>query len=1034
MNVNLTKWVSTCVVVLAMAATLAGQTVRPNRITQGATAGGMVTVPGTVHRLVKQSTDMGPVASQIQMESLSLSTNLSAAQQRDLDGLLAAQQDTQSPLYHKWLTQEEYGARFGLTDADLNAVTGWLSTQGLKVTSVSRSRNTIYFSGKVWQVESAFHTQMHILQVNGETHIANTTAIQVPGGIAKVLLNVRGLNNFRPKPHLQKRQEPATTFEDGNGNYYNFLSPADWATIYDVNPIYSQTCGSGACDGTGMHVGIVGQTYINPTDVLNFRNAAGLSTAFTYLHPICIDTTASHCTGTASISTTGDQGEADLDIEWAGGIAKGATVDFIYAPYEDVCPTSACNSLSDPSSDSTYGYYSAFDALEHAVKDCRTVSGTTVCDTSASAGPVLPVISMSYGDCEESYVQYPDVKVGTYLNWVTSIGQQASAQGQTLLASAGDWGPFTCDAQVSTPESYATLGVYVDIPADSPNFTGVGGTTLSGDEGAPSSYWYETNGQVNSAKQYIPESVWNDTTANASAGYPGLSAGGGGASTYFSQPTWQNGLVSGQTGRMVPDVSFAASADHDGYLVCSADDSSTKYGAACGKGFLSGPVSGNYYFGTNVYGGTSASSPSFAGMLTLIVQKYGNQGNINPTLYALAARSTNYSTIFHAGSGNNVTPCTPATTLSTDTDCPSSGEFGYTVPSSFPFYSMAAGLGSIDGYQLFQALGVANNGAASTTTMTASPTSVTINGTVTLTATVTGASGTPTGTVLFFDGAYNVGSATLGASGTATLSNLAVTAANHFTAGTDSITASYAGDATYAPSTSAASPLTVAQATTSTTVVASPTSVAIGSPVTLTATVSPNTATGVVNYSIGSTNLGAAVVSNGTAPYAYTASLANGFSAGSVTITATYSGDTDNTSSTSSVTITVNKGPTTITVSAPSNTNLGAQVTLMAVLPGQASATGTVTFKSGANTVGTMQLSGGSAILNTVATTANGFTLGSNLITAVYAGDSNYLGSTSNTWPMTVTSATTTTLTATPTSIALGSSTATANLSAMVTA
>lgn len=772
---NLKQWVKTCGAVLAMAATLMAQTERSNRITQGATAGAMVTVKGTVHPLAKQATDLGAVNSQIKLESLTLNTNLSAAQQQDLDALLAAQQNPKSSLYHHWLTQEQFGARFGLTDADLKAVTNWLTAQGFTVTSVSKSRNSIHFSGQVWQVESAFHTQMHRMQLNGREHVANVTELQLPAGLASVFLNMRGLDNFRPKPRAQKRQEPAYSVTDGT-TWSNFLSPADWATIYDVTPIYSQSCGGSACDGTGMHVGVVGQTNVYKSDITNFRTAAGLSTTITYLNTKCIDPTTAHCTSASSYSTAGDLGEADLDIEWSGGIAKNATVDYIYAPYEDACPNSGCNSVKDPNT--TFGFYSAFDALEYAVKD-YTVNGK-----------VLPVISMSYGDCELSYTQFPNVGTGTYLNWVTSIGQQANSQGQTLVTSSGDSGPFTCE-NGSYP---AQSGVYVDIPADSPNFTGVGGTRLSGDESSPTTYWNENSTAAGTAKSYISETVWNDTAENVAANDMNLSASGGGVSTVFSQPSWQNGLVSGQSShRMVPDVSFAASADHDGYLICSTDDNTTTYGPDCAKSFLSGPVNGNYYFGGNVYGGTSASTPSFAGMLTLIVQKYGNQGNINTTLYPLAT-SGNYSTIFHAVSGNNITPCTVETS---DTGCTgtsgSTSSFGYTAPSSFPYYSMAAGLGSIDGYQLFSALG---GGTAPTATVavTTTPTTIALGSsttTVVFTATVSGNSGTAAGTVQFMVGGTPVGGAVPMSGGVATLNHIAPASVSGFTVGSDTVTATY---------------------------------------------------------------------------------------------------------------------------------------------------------------------------------------------------------------------------------------------------
>ena len=65
---------------------------------------------------------------------------------------------------------------------------------------VSKSRNAISFGGKSFQVESAFHTQLHQYKLNEEMHFANATELRVPAGIASVLLNVRGLNNSRLKP------------------------------------------------------------------------------------------------------------------------------------------------------------------------------------------------------------------------------------------------------------------------------------------------------------------------------------------------------------------------------------------------------------------------------------------------------------------------------------------------------------------------------------------------------------------------------------------------------------------------------------------------------------------------------------------------------------------------------------------------------------------------------------------------------------------------------------------------------------------
>ena len=106
-----------------------GANQRANRITQEVTSGAMVTVAGTVHPLTKRATELGAVNSEMQLDSMTLNIGLSAAQQTELDALLAAQQNPKSPQYHQWLTQEEYGARFGLTDSDLSKVTGWLAAR-----------------------------------------------------------------------------------------------------------------------------------------------------------------------------------------------------------------------------------------------------------------------------------------------------------------------------------------------------------------------------------------------------------------------------------------------------------------------------------------------------------------------------------------------------------------------------------------------------------------------------------------------------------------------------------------------------------------------------------------------------------------------------------------------------------------------------------------------------------------------------------------------------------------------------------------
>jgi subtilase family serine protease len=941
-------------VVFSLAASLVSQmTPRPDRINQELTSGSIVVLHGSVHPLTKRATDIGAVKSDMQLETMALDISLSPEQQNDLDSLMAAQQDPNSPQYHKWLTQAEFGARFGLTDADLNKVTSWLASQGFTVKAVAPSRNSITFSGKVWQAESAFHTQIHQYQFDREVAFANTTEVRLPSGLATVVSNVRGLSSFRVKSASIVGPKPDFTSHSSGSH---FLSPGDWATIYNVNAIYTA-----GYTGTGMHVGIAGQTWIPQSDIDSFRSAAGLSA--TKLNMVCISST--NCTGTAGESLN-DIPEADLDVEWSGGIAKNATVDFIYAS----------------GSDASLG---VFDAAIYAVT------------TYQVNGAVIPVLSISYAACETS--------VGdSYMGAVATYLQQASTQGQTILNSAGDSGAAACDYDATN----STLGAAVNWPASSPNVTAVGGTTFSGDgsDSGADAYWsYSSSADIiSSALQYIPETSWNDTSGGST-----FASGGGGVSEYYAMPNWQwaPSNFTGANMRFVPDVAFSASADHDGYLVCTS--------ASCASGFR---TSDGYL---TPYGGTSASSPSFAGMVTLLAQKFGSLGNINPKLYALASNPATYASVFHdITTGTNEQPCT------TGTGCVN-GFVGYAATTG---YDLVTGLGSINGGALYAAL---VTGEATSTTVSLAPSSVVIGGTSTVTASVTSAAGTPTGTVAFTLGSTSLGSATL-SNGEATL-NFPATAANGFTVGSDTITASYGGTSTFAPS-SGTDALTVSPLpVTTTTATVSPSSVTIGGTTSLTAAVSstsPGTISGTVTFKMGATTLGSASISNASATLSNVAvTTTNGFGVGSDSITASYGGSTAYAASTGSINLTVTAVPlatTTLSLAvSPTSVMPGSTINLTATVSSTTSGTisGTVTFKVGGTTIATSTVSNGTATASTTVTTANGFSSGaSNQITATYSGNVTFAASSGFT-NLTVQSLAVTTLqaTASPSTVTIGSPT-----------
>ncbi len=599
-------------------ATVASAQVR-NRISRNLAGDQTVAVMGA-HPMARPEFDQGRVNGGMRIHRAALVFRLAPDQQAALEKLLEEQQDPDSANYHKWLTPEQYAARFGMSDADLAKVSSWLKSQGLTVSGFSRARTRVFFSGTASQVENVFRTELHNYSVDGQTRFANASEVSVPTALSGMVLGVRGLDNFRPRPRARIAKPRFTSHQTGN----HFVSPGDFATIYNLTPLYAA-----GLDGTGETIAVVGQTQIDVSDVNAFRAAGGLPP--TNLQLVSVDNT----TGFSS----GDEVEADLDVEWSGGVAKNAAILYVYV---------GSNSPQN-----------VFDSLEFAIDH-----------------NLAPVISTSYGNCEAN--------LGTFTAILRSDAQQANSQGQTITAAAGDAGAADCE---TASAATATHGLAVDSPASVPEVTALGGSTFTGDAagavsgadaGANPPYWGATTGgadNISSALIYIPETTWNDTTASITAG-SGLSATGGGISTKFAKPAWQNALTPADTKRDVPDVTLSASPFHDSTLICSQGSCIT------GFRFTDGSL--------NVVGGTSVGAPAFAGIVAILNQaaQSSGLGNINPTLYTLAV---SHPTAFHdITTGNNIVPCT-----SGSTSCPASAPFqiGFSAGTG---YDLVTGLGSVN--------------------------------------------------------------------------------------------------------------------------------------------------------------------------------------------------------------------------------------------------------------------------------------------------------------------------------------------------
>lgn len=880
------RMAATVAVVALAAAPLMAAPVVTDRLA-ALTGSGRAVVAGTVHPLAQAGSDLGLVPDSTVLNGMTLYFARTSEQQAALDALLEQQMDPASPLYHQWLTPAQFGAQFGMSANDIASVTAWLAAQGFTVDHVAESANVVTFTGTAGQVRASLGTEIHKFLTNGETHFANVGNVQLPSTLAAAVIGVGGLNDFKLKPHVKVQQpqgapeEIAAQFTSGiSGNHY--LGPGDVATIYDVKPLYT------SYTGTGEYIGIIGQTDVVLGDIASYRAAAGLPAN----SPTVVLIPGSKDPG---YGYGGDLVEADLDLELAGGIAYNANLVFV-------------NSTN------------VFNSITYAITNQVTVGTKSV---------LLPILSISYGGCESG-------QGSSTLTAMEAVFQQAATQGQTIVGSSGDVGATDCQSSSSTSvNGYTTTGLAVDYPASSAYVTGVGGTEFNdGTAVGATTYW---NGTVSgtsstditsSAVSYIPEVVWNDTpTALLAVYYGEFSAGGGGISSYIARPSWQTGVTGIVAGsyRLVPDIALSASGAHDPYLMCTETElvgtggtSSGVYTPSCSSGFRIYDPGQSDNNGLFVVGGTSAGAPAFAGMLALMEQKLGGGGLgvVNKSLYTLAANSTTYASAFHdITSGTNAMPC------SAGTGC-TSGVAGYSAGTG---YDMASGLGSVDAYQLSQVIG--GSKPATTTAVTYLPTPPVIGQTVNLTATVTKSSGTatPTGTVTFtIDG--TVGSAVTVASGAAT------TSTSFASGGTHMVTAQYSGDTNYFGSIGSAtlSNFSNSGGAVATSVILSASNnnfplYAASGTLTLTATVTTATSGTLggttMSFIVGTTSTAVALsgctTTSCTASWSPTVTPANGFTAGTDTITAMYNGNTNYQQSTSSAaTLTVLNPSFTVTAPA----------------------------------------------------------------------------------------------------------------------
>jgi hypothetical protein len=952
----------------------------PTRITQAIDETQLVRLKGNVHPLARAEFDQGAVSNATPMKRMLLLLQRSPEQEVALQQFMAEQMSKESPNFHKWLTPQQFGQQFGPADADIQTVTSWLASQGFSGMKVSPGKNVIEFNGNVGQVRSAFHTEIHGFVVNGENRQANTSDPQIPAALTPVVTGIVSLHNFPMKSmrhvvgqftHSRDTGETTPQFSgtDSKGPFFA-LGPADFAKIYNI---------PAALDGTGGKIAIIGFSSIDVNDAHSFRALFGLPVNDPVVVPDGPDP-----------GVNGEEGEADLDVQWSGAVAPKAQIDYVL---------SEGTLTSDP----------------------IVLSAEYVIDNNSD-----DVMSLSFGNCEAG--------LGSAGNaFLNTLWKQAAAQGITVTVSAGDPGSAGCDD--FNKAKVATLGLAVSGIASTPFNIAVGGTDFD-DVGTQISggFWSATNGVGKlSAQGYIHEVPWNDScaatatpsllTTCAGALATNIVAGSGGPSAIYVKPSYQsgitpNGIAAGDNHRYLPDVSLFASDGPNSksfYVVCQADALKPGSSPSCAS---SGPFS---FFGA---GGTSASAPSFAGIIALIGQSEAaagrsrRQGNANLVLYKIAAtagQSCDSATTPLTGStcsfndvrkGNISVPCAGASPNCSSTTSGTNGVLvtvnGTTKTPAFTTgtgYDLATGLGTVNVANLAAAWPTALGTFKGTTTTllinnSATPSTIPHGTAVTAKVTVgvvSPATGTPTGdvSVLAPSGTVNGGGhdGTL-SGGTVTINGVILPGGTNYLA-----TAHYAGDGTFSSSDSAGVPITVSKensrlqmgivafdVNTGNIVSTNATSFAYGSPYILRMDILNGTTSACTPLAASPVLTGCALDATGAVTLKDNGNALDGgsfivnseghaedqpiqFSPGAHAIVASYSGDISYNPPSAAVTdnVTVSKATTTTGVaSVPSSITSGTMVTLTATISTQSSGvapSGMVQFLNGTTPIsGTVTL------------------------------------------------------------------------------
>src|SRR3954452_16407812 len=519
--------------------------------------------------------------------------------------LAAAVSDRRSSQYGHYLTSQQFNARFRPTSAQVASVTHWLRGTGLKVDAVPATHRYVAFHGSLAKASKAFGTTFGRYRYRGASYTAPDKAASVPASLSGTVLSVTGLDSL-PHTSAPRRSGP-------------FPPPDGFRNPQPCSAFYGQKVASAKADGTPLpkfrgqtlNYTVCGYTTpqlrgaygLNPATA----NGSGVTVAIVdaYAAPTIVSDTNTyvdrHDSGSPHLTPGGNFLETDA-AQFTAGQACGTNGWY----GEETLDVEAVHGMAPGATIHYYGGASCNDTdLEDSVQQ--------------AIDDDVDVITNSYGSVE---LQVPTSEMlfeqQQYL--------QAVAQAITVSFSSGDNGdesPF--------------IGVKsADTAGNDPWVTAVGGTALG--VGATNNVVFET-GWGTMKYSLGADSAGTPTWINPVFLY----GSGGGVSNFFDQPSYQQGVAPDVNGRVEPDISL---------------DGDVSTGMLVGETQQFGHTSKTIRYDEYKLGGTSLSSPLFAGVIAVADQLARQSGHVNvgfanTSIYTLArSGSSAIRDVLHRGGGN----------------------------------------------------------------------------------------------------------------------------------------------------------------------------------------------------------------------------------------------------------------------------------------------------------------------------------------------------------------------------------------------